>query len=321
MKLHTQLIIATAIPVISACSTSQPTTSANTAHTYLPVGATYPTAAMVNSGNTLQELKGFAVVSPIHNLVEGEIDTAGGTIDLGADWRARPVTANVSNVLQMTSPDGFQGYEPSNCALFYCFYEYEQTATGTNGDRLYRRDEFYQQSYDYVMPFRYVDAAEEYLGSGFVGVETLPSDIPQGFSAAYEGEAKFSVFNAQGDRYFDDEKSSPAILEVNSGGVSLYIPELNEDTTQGMSYVLTPFKSYQVTNMQISGNQFEGGIATAFESGLGGTVVNPVSGATEFSTNGAFYGFDQNLDGPDEAALLVNEFGQTERLQIEILAD
>ena len=320
MKSYTHIIFLSTVPFIAACSASQPETSSNSNHTYLPVGAASPTQAMVNAGDTIQELKGFAVVQPMQNQVEVNISSSGGTIDLGDDWLHRDVTAEVAGIGAMESPDGFQGYEPnSNCLGYFCGFEFEQIATGTNGDRLFRRNEQYQHTYDYVMPFHYLEASEEHLATGFAGVMTLPDDVPTGFSAAFEGEAKFAVFNDQGDHYFDETTSSQAILEVSNGEVNLFVPEINGDTADNMSLLLNnPFKGYRVIGMEIDGNVFYGGTATALLDGL---AVDPFSYPSNFQAVGGFYGYDQNLEGPDEAALMVNHGSITERLQIEILAD
>ena len=317
MKIKFAFILPSAL-FTAACSTTAPEQSQNTGRIYLPVGAAAPTQDMIDSGDTRQELKGFAVVTDPNQPHEDDIKQANGTIDLLDDWRSRDVTADISGNFETHAPDGFQFYQPSNCTFLFCRYELRQVATGTNGNKLIRRDDFYEQTYDYVMPFTYEIQGGEYYANGFVGVPTYEDDIvaPE---ARYVGEAKISMFD-YGDGHADPfTRSHRAIIKANfeTATMDVFIPEIDHDfTTAPMG---TPFQYYQVTGIDINGAVFSGGQPLAKDGN--GTKVYPVGVNSEFSSAGMFYGIDRDRERPDEVAGVFNDIGDTTALQIEFIAD
>lgn len=311
------IILPTAI-FVGACSTNTPSQSQNTGHIYLPVGAATPTQAMINSGDMTQQLKGFAILSNLDQPNEDVIKRANGTIDLGDDLETRDVTADIQGDFDTHAPDGFQFVEQSNNCLLICGYQLSQVATGTNGNKLHRRDDYYEQSYDYVMPFTYEIQGGDYYANGFVGVPTIEADINNNIGAEYIGEAKISMFDYGSGHADPFGPSQRAIIEADfgSGTMNLYIPEVEYQFANAQ--LGTPFKFYQVTGMTIDGNMFSGGQPLALDAN--NDAVMPVGSNSQFSTAGMFYGIDQEF-GPDEVAGVINDTGDTTALQIEFIAD
>lgn len=317
------ILILPNIALMTACSSQAPVTSQNTAHEYLPVGAAAPTQAMLNSGDTQQHLKGFAIVTDPNTPDHDVIKSANGAIELNDRWESRDVWADIDGDFNTHAPDGFQFHEFQNCNLWFpwCGGQYDEVATGTNGNKLIRRNDYYEGSYEYVMPFSYEIQGGVYYANGFVGVPTLVADIPSGFSAEYVGEAKISAFdygNGHADPFgTSHEAIVVAELGPNTNTVDLFIPRVDRDWLD--TQFITPFKFYKVSGMEIAGNTFSGGQVLALDGN--GSPVDPTGAGSEFSAQGMFYGFDENLGGPDEVAGVINDLGDAGALQIEFIAD
>ncbi|MDA7827251.1 transferrin-binding protein-like solute binding protein [Rhodobacteraceae bacterium] len=260
---------------ISACSTSSPTPSPTTV--YHPVGS-------VGAGTVNFAGKGIKITHPSPN----QLSIVDGTGSQNRTTRAITVAT-----------DGYSTFDADGA-------DTNDQVQGGNGDLATLRMDEFTGNYDYVMPAIYEPSSNLNVQyHGFLGVETVASDMPSAGTASYVGEALLNIDDTSGNLGTDYYLSNGvAQLDVDFSGTGSANLTMNGFTaTAGFNnVVVAPFDTYKVDGMAINGSEFSGGSTTLLS---GGSVVTPLGTITSDQTEGMFYAYDSTVNGPDEAAGVV----------------
>ena len=281
--------------------------------------------ALSACGGTTSGPPSGATYDPIGNILSGGgAGTAEGTVDLiGASLR----TNGTSGKVDMVTVSGEIDFDTGRVSIDDGTYALIDADGGdssgviTDGKATIATKGALglTGSYDFVFAIEnnYTSGSTSYDSSGFVGIETQIEDMPGSGTASFKGEAVAVLTQGSSGANFTDG-ASEFTADFKGKTVDVVMDGFTvSDLTTGLS-ASAPVDRIEITGMAISGNRFSDG---TLKTTLGGSNVNLTGTVSTTSSEGAFFGYDDETSAPDEIGVSVISTGADGILAATAVAD